>query len=300
MNRKVCLPFFAVWLLLLSEGNPSFAQKQPVFSKNNLVAWCIVPFDARQRGPEERARMLQDMGITGLAYDWRDEHIPSFDEELQALNRHGITLTAFWLTSGQGAADNQNVRAVFDFLERNKVQTQLWLMMTEWKGFEELPQEEKVEAMSREVRYIAGKAAALGCKVALYNHGGWFGEPENQLALIRHLGMENVGIVYNFHHARQHMEHFPEFYPRILPHLFALNIAGLKKGDRQRFYRTGQGGEEKEMIRLVRKSGYKGPVGIINHDENLDAQTGLTEEIEGLKRILFEIGDKKALRTYYQ
>ncbi|MFM7110602.1 MAG: hypothetical protein ACKO26_05620, partial [Planctomycetota bacterium] len=67
-----------------------------IYEKPNLVAWCIVPFDAKRRGPAERAAMLKALGIRKLAYDWRDEHIPTFDAEMQALQRNGIQLTAFW------------------------------------------------------------------------------------------------------------------------------------------------------------------------------------------------------------
>ena len=28
-----------------------------IFARDNLVAWCIVPFDGKQRGPAERAAM---------------------------------------------------------------------------------------------------------------------------------------------------------------------------------------------------------------------------------------------------
>ena len=35
----------------------------------NLVAWCIVPFDASKRSPEQRARMLKELGMTRCAYD---------------------------------------------------------------------------------------------------------------------------------------------------------------------------------------------------------------------------------------
>ena len=58
------------------EGPPTGGD---LFDRANLVAWCIVPFDARNRGPEERAEMLQRLGIKRLAYDWRAEHIPTFD-----------------------------------------------------------------------------------------------------------------------------------------------------------------------------------------------------------------------------
>ena len=32
--------------------------------------------------------------------------------------------------------------------------------------------------------YPAKAAAQLGCKVGLYNHGGWFGDPDNELAVL--------------------------------------------------------------------------------------------------------------------
>ena len=35
----------------------------PIFAQQNLAAWCIVPFDSKKRGPEERAEMLQRLGI---------------------------------------------------------------------------------------------------------------------------------------------------------------------------------------------------------------------------------------------
>jgi hypothetical protein len=61
-----------------------------VFSKDNLLAWCVVPFDSQKRGPEERTRMLKDLGIKMLAYDWREEHLPTFDQEWEALNKQDI------------------------------------------------------------------------------------------------------------------------------------------------------------------------------------------------------------------
>jgi len=38
-----------------------------LFGRTNLVAWCIVPFDGRKRGPEERAAMLERLGIKSFA-----------------------------------------------------------------------------------------------------------------------------------------------------------------------------------------------------------------------------------------
>ena len=51
--------------------------RQDGSSRDNLIAWCIVPFDSKKRGPEDRAAMLQKLGFKHFAYDWRGEHIPT-------------------------------------------------------------------------------------------------------------------------------------------------------------------------------------------------------------------------------
>ena len=105
-----------------------------VFARDNLLAWCIVPFDARKRGPQERAAMLQRLGIGALAYDWRDEHIERFDEELCQLRGHGVEMTAFWLSGSypqdeQGVWEDPHLRAALEFVDRNGLKIEMWKML---------------------------------------------------------------------------------------------------------------------------------------------------------------------------
>src|SRR4051794_31924402 len=60
---------------------PSTSDDTSIFRRDNLIAWCIVPFDAKKRGPEERAEMLARLGFKHFAYDYRAEHVPTFDAE---------------------------------------------------------------------------------------------------------------------------------------------------------------------------------------------------------------------------
>ena len=60
------------------------------FRPDNLVAWCVVPFDARHRTPAERADMLARLGFKRFAYDWRSEHLPTFDQEVRELKKRNI------------------------------------------------------------------------------------------------------------------------------------------------------------------------------------------------------------------
>jgi len=250
-----------------------------LFAPENLVAWCIVPFDAKMRGPEERAEMLQRLGVKRLAYDWRDEHIPTFDRELDALQKRDIRLEAFWFPASLQPESQPQVRAILDFLERRGVKTQLWMSL-------DIPdqggQEERVEKAAPAVRWVATEAAKIGCKVGLYNHGGWFGEPENQIAIIRKVGLPNVGIVYNFHHGHPHLDRFPELFAKMKPHLLALNINGMR-AEGPKILGVGKGDRELAMLQLVARSGWKGPIGILGHRAELDAEVALRENLDGLR-----------------
>src|SRR5262245_57108703 len=171
-----------------------------IFSPTNLVAWCIVPFDSKKRGPEERASMLEELGIKRFAYDWRAEHIPTFDAEVAALRKHGIELTAWWFP----AALNDEAKAILACLERNRLSPQLWVTMGTEPEADPGKLAQKIERAVTALTSICDAAAKLGSTVALYNHLGWFGEPTNQVAIIQKLraaGHANVGAVYNFHHA---------------------------------------------------------------------------------------------------
>ncbi|MCK4750150.1 MAG: hypothetical protein KAT15_24005, partial [Bacteroidales bacterium] len=102
---------FIVLAILSSCQNKKQTKTTDMFDNENLIAWCIVPFDAVRRSPEERAGMLNDLGISQLAYDYRDEHLASFGEEIRVLAEHGIELRAvwFWVQGGSnGLLDRSN------------------------------------------------------------------------------------------------------------------------------------------------------------------------------------------------
>ena len=284
-------------------GSGIFAADKPlpknVFARYNLIAWCVVPFDAAHRGPVERAQMLQRLGITMLAYDWRDKDIPTFDKEVDALKEYGIKLQAFWLTFGSDPASENGVRAVLDLLKRRNVTTEIWCMYRPPAGFNDLSQDEKVAQIAEAVKYLAVEAQKLRCKVGLYDHGGWFGDPNNQIAIINKLKMDNIGVVYCFHHSftTEEIEQFPDRLAKMKPYLYAINLNGMKAGSHE--VRTiGEGDREVEMIREILKSGYHGPIGIIHEQPQLDAEIGLRRNIDGLKRVLVQIHDTAALSTY--
>ena len=299
MKQRMCISAALVLALLVAATAlpVSGADRPSIFAKDNLVAWCIVPFDAANRGPEERAQMLDRLGIKRLAYDFRDQHIRTFDQEVDALQKHGIELTAFWMSTSMEPEKDTVIHTIFDLIKRRGLKTQLWTLLSGSKEFDELTQEERIARTTRVVSYIAKRAKELECSVGLYNHGGWFGEPENQIAIIRRIRMDNVGIVYNFHHGHEHIDRFPALLKMMKQHLLCLNLNGMRKGG-PKILPLGEGDHEFKMLKIVRDSGYDGPVGILDHRDELDAELSLKQNIDGLKKLINTLGDEKALKSY--
>lgn len=282
--------------LLLLAAVPVRAQEKPdPFRRDNLVAWCIVPFDSQKRTPAQRAEMLDKMGIHALAYDYRAEHIASFDEELDQLAKHKIQLTAWWFPTTL----NDEAKLILKVLEKHNVKTQLWV--TGGGAPTQSPEEQRarVDSEAARIRPIAEAAAKQGCTVALYNHGSWFGEPENQIAIIERLKQDkitNVGIVYNLHHGHHHLAKFKELLKQMQPYLMALNLNGMvpdgeAKG--QKILPLGTGSADVELLKIIRESGFNGPIGILNHTDN-DAEKRLLDNLDGLNWLLPQLEGKPA------
>jgi sugar phosphate isomerase/epimerase len=261
------------------------AAEYSLFARSNLVAWCIVPFDAKKRGPEERAQMLERLGIHRFAYDWRAEHIPTFEEEIDTCRKHNIEIVAWWFPTTL----DKDAQTILALLKKKNLKPQLWVMGGGEPTKSPEEQAKRIETEVTRLRTIAEAAAAIGCKVGLYNHGGWFGEPENQIAIIKALGAPNVGIVYNFHHAHDQLDRFPEILPKIQPYLYCININGmLKDGERRgkKILTVGDGDRELAMLKLVQQSGWRGLIGILDHRPETDSEETLRQNLDGLDRLM--------------
>ena len=266
-------------MVLVSNETRADERNRPasVFAKDNLVAWCIVPFDANKRGPEARAEMLDRLGIKLVAYDWRQEHVPTFEEEILAYKRHGLDYFAFWSWHPDMAP----------LIEKHGIRPQIWSTVPSPKAE---TQEGKVEAAGKALLPLVEQAGKMGCRFGLYNHGGWGGEPENLVAVCRWLrekkGADHVGIVYNFHHGHGHIQDFAECLDAMKPYLLCLNLNGMNDGARPKIVRLGKGQHEKAMMQTILESGYSGPIGILGHTSGEDVEVVLRENLDGMKELV--------------
>jgi sugar phosphate isomerase/epimerase len=261
------------------------SDKKDLLHKDNLIAWCIVPFDARERTPQERADMLDELGISRLAYDYRDQHLVQFKREIEVLREHQIELSAvwFWVEPEGNELLNYTNRSVLKILEESEAQTDLWVSFPS-HVFEDLSEDERVVKAVEVLSEILSWAERYECTISLYNHGDWFGEPENQIRIIQSIDSERIGIVYNFHHGHHQVERFEELFQMMLPYLTAVNINGMKV-DGPKIITLGEGDRELEMLRVILESNYDGPIGILGHTEGEDIRQVLERNLEGIEKM---------------
>ena len=291
LNSKIptswLLHFFALGLLAVANVNE--LKGQSPYVKSNLVAWCIVPFDANKRNPLERAQMLKRLGIKKVAYDWRQEHVKEFEQEILEYKKHDLDYFAFWSVHEEA----------FRLFEKHDIHPQIWVTMT---NPNKPSQAEKVEAAANQLLPLVERTKAIGCKLGLYNHGGWSGEPENMVAVCKWLrktySANHVGIVYNMHHGHGHITRFPEVLKLMKPYLICLNLNGMNDGANPKILPIGDGKHEGEMLKAIKNIDYKGPIGILDHRSEIDAEKSLLENLSGLKKLLYNIGEEQAAQTF--
>ncbi len=290
----ICFCWSVAWFLACSVQADEPAHTGSIFAKDNLVAWCIVPFDARARTPAERAAMLKKLGINKLAYDWRDNHIPTFEDEIQCLHKAGIEFFAHWMAP----KESPGYKPMMDLIAKYKLHPQLWMIAPAAAAE---TQEKRVEINARALLPYVEEAKKLGCKFCLYNHGGWSGEPENMIAMVKWLRKnaqtQDVGIVYNFHHGHEHLARISQAFQEMLPYLTCVNLNGMTVGGPM-ILPLGQGQEDLRILKMIRDSGYHGPIGILDHRPDTDAEVSLRANMDGLKKLLLQMGESEAANTY--
>ncbi len=274
-------------MLATAQLCPAQEPKTSLFARQNLVAWCIVPFDAKQRSPAERADMIKRLGLQRVAYDWRATHVPTFEEEILQYKRNDIEYFAFWSWHD----------SMEPLIRKHKIRPQIWRTCPSPQAD---GQEAKIEAACQNLMPLVKKTSKLDLPLGLYNHGGWGGEPENLVAVCRKLREAHqafhVGIVYNFHHGHEHVAQFERSLKLMKPYLLCININGMTDAQlvrrdpaKYKILPVGQGQHEAAMIQVILDSGYSGAIGILDHRKQLDAEESLKQNLKGLEKLLRDL-----------
>lgn len=253
----------------------------------DVSPWCILEFDSLERTPKERIAMLKEMGFTKYGFDKVKGDLSTMKEEFKLARENDIEISSvfLWLNSkrdsiGKLSQSNQEILSNLKEIEEKPI---IWVSFSN-NFFEGKSQEQSLELSIEMIKFIKLKADEVGCKLALYNHRGWFGNPYNQLEILRELNEESLTMVYNFHHAHEYVDEFPEIVKKMKPYLSHVNLNGVKK-EGPEILPIGKGDYEYGMIKNLLDEGYIGPWGILGHIKTEDVQKVLTRNLEGLKLI---------------
>jgi len=282
---------------------PSHSVYKNPFQKSNLHVWAYEEYDAVDRTPAERAQVLVDLGITRAGYISRNaKRVSEFEAYLDAYREAGIELVGVWTPIHTDTPlEEIQIDGFLDVVDRHDLSIQWWITLEQ--DFDAMPKNKRVDDALARLRPLVEVANSRNCRLVLYGHGThrWFTQIENQLEILERLQSElpeaKLGIIYNFHQSHGQMDRLEKVLPRLAPYLTALNLNGMHS-DGPKIARIGEGDNEKEMIKIILDSGWRGPTGIIAHDRNQDASVTLQENLDGLRTILNELGRKDLAETY--
>ena len=150
-------------------------------------------------------------------------------DEWHLANENGIQVSAVWMwidkNYDQPGKLNKSNETVLKNIVDSKLKTQIWIGFHD-NYFQDGTDVEKIQRGVEILEYLYERATKANCKVAFYNHGGWIGEPTNQVKIIQAAKIEDVGIIYNFHHAHDQLDRFQSNMELMKPYLWAVNLNG--------------------------------------------------------------------------
>lgn len=279
---KKLLPLLLILIVNISSCTKT---EHELIEIDELSPWCILGFDSLDRTANQRITMLKEMGFKKYGFNKGKGHLDEMKNEFKLAKENDIEITSIflWLNAerdsiGKLSSSNQKLLNNLEDIEQKPT---IWLSFSN-NFFKELDQKESLDLSIKMIKFIKLKADDLGCKLALYNHHGWFGNPHNQIKILEELRTDSITIVYNFHHAHEYVDQFPEIARKIKPYLSYVNLNGIKKEGPQ-ILTIGHGDYEYDMIKILNDEGYNGPWGILGHIKTKDVQKVLEQNIEGLK-----------------
>lgn len=251
-----------------------------------MLPWSIVAFDNKERTPVERVDMIKRLGYDQYAFGGRKQHFETMATEIEYARSQQIDIPVVWLyitPFDQPGKLREEAELIFKALEETNHSCELWVGISP-KVFKDMSDQDAFIKAQSLIEYVSKRATAVNCTIALYNHGGWYGKPKNQLAILKSLPEESIKLVYNFHHAHEELDNYQENMKLMLPYLSCVNLNGMQK-DGPKIMTIGSGNLEKEMISYLLKIGYRGRFGILGHVKGGDAKELLQQNFAGLQSL---------------
>lgn len=254
---------------------------------DEVSPWCILGFDSLDRSPEQRISMLKELGLSKYGFNRGKGEFDEMVKEFNLAKESDIEITSIflWLNAKRDSIGKlgQSNQELLGNLRKVEQKPTIWVSFSN-NFFEQRDEKESIEYATKMIKFVKLEADKLGCKLALYNHHGWFGNPYNQIKILKELNQDSITMVYNFHHAQDYVDEFSDIAKLIQPYLSYVNLNGVKKEGPQ-ILTIGKGDYEYEMIKSLKAEGYDGPWGILGHIKTEDVHKVLKRNLDGLNAL---------------
>jgi sugar phosphate isomerase/epimerase len=289
---RALLPALALLASLPSQSTMAGEIQWPFFAFDNGVGRGVWP-------ASKQAETVRELGYDGIHYNYTNP--ADFKKKLDACKAAGVPIHAVYVYSFVNKPENPydpGVKEVIRMLKGSN--TVIWLTLRDGrKGMED-------EQAAGIVRDIAGQAAESGLKVSLYPHAGFYvATAEEAVRVVKAANMPNVGVTINLCHElfAGNSERLDQVVTTAAPYLNLVSINGASPvpGKGPKVWDTlalGSGSfDVTGFLRLIRDSGYRGPIGHQFFAVAGDDVRKLTLAIQSWKKIKPSLLNPESLRA---
>ncbi|MCX8107804.1 MAG: DUF1080 domain-containing protein [Verrucomicrobiae bacterium] len=247
---------------------------------NPFFAFCMDTHDSKKRNLTDQAALLAELGYAGAGHLWLD----GLEERLKTLDAVGLRLFQVYLRLDLRPDANkvydQRLEEMLPLLRARGVM--LAAILSGGK-----PSDPKLDERAVKIlRHLAALAEPYGVRIALYPHvGDWLERVDHAVALAQKTAHPNVGVMFNLCHflKAEDENDLERTITSARNYLFAVSINGSDQGDA---IKTGKGRwiapldtgsfDQSAFLRLLRRIGYRGPIGLQCYGIEGDARDHLT------------------------
>ena len=256
MNNRILAIAGATLLALTAQGVSAATNLWPFFAFDNGVGRGVWP-------PKVQADTIKSLGYDGIHYNYTNPK--DMAAKIAACKAAGVKIYAVYIYTflNKPEAYDPGIKEAITMLKGSD--TAIWMTIREGK-----PGQQDADA-AKLVNDIASQAAAVGLKVSLYPHAGFYVDTaEVAVRVAKATKAPNVGVTVNLCHEliAGNGNRMAEVLKTALPYLTIASINGAqaipgKKGSAAwETLALGDGSYDVlGYLKLLRDSGYHGPVG---------------------------------------
>ena len=257
--------------------------------EGKTTMWPFYAFDNGLRTVktiEGKVKVLKDLGYVGIEYHMNPNQLPRM---LEALDKHGLQLNAVYTVPFLEQPVPKGWAESIKLMEGRPTRIEMGIRSKQLKRSDPKGDPKAIELM----KAVSDLCADTGPVVSVYPHTGfWTEKVDDGVRLAKQIGRKNVGTNFNLVH--WHWVKQPRTLEVVLkealPHLLSVTINnGTRKGRKIASLEEGDY-DLLGFMRLVRKVGYVGQVGLQCYSVPGPSEEHLKRSMDAWRQVLKQLG----------